>query len=318
MWPNNKIESIAKQQLDVETEIVSTEELWEGYETLKKYLCRHVLPNIARSEPHLTDHSEEHIQDVQSNIYTMIVSSIDSFNTAEIYFLTYASLIHDIGNIFGRAGHEHRAKEIIKDFPFNSDAVKRIAYEIAKAHGGKGDTIKKLESTVSYENFPIKAQEIASIIRFADECAEGEQRCYTYGLEKNMIAEDSIIFHLYAKDTKLFIDRNSIKLTYRIHLESEQLKTLSDLKDYLTFIFGRINKTNWERIYCAQYSQIVSKYTCIDIVIELAKDTLDETFYKTSFSINNMTMLECTSDPANSIDRIKEMIEHENVQKYFS
>lgn len=68
MWDNNKLELLAKLQLDKDTEILSAEELWAGYEALKQYLCTNIFPNIAKTEPSLTDHSEDHIQDVQRNI----------------------------------------------------------------------------------------------------------------------------------------------------------------------------------------------------------------------------------------------------------
>lgn len=316
MW-QSKLELCTKSKLDEETEIVSSNELWDGYETLKKHLCQKVFENIARTEPNLTDHSEKHIQDVQRNVYRIIEHRIKQFNAIELYFLTYASLIHDIGNIFGRGGHEHKAKTIIKDFPLVSDGVKRISTQIAKAHGGQGDTIGKLDQEIPYNNFPVKAREIASIVRFADECAEGEQRCYDFGIKYGLIDNEiSTFHHMYSKVINFYIDRNNLKLKY--HLALNSFKTIDDLQKFLIFIFERINKTNKERIYCGQYSEIVSQYGSIDVTIDFAKDEIDEPDETISFSLNNMSMLECTSNPADSEKRIEEILTKKSILQHYS
>lgn len=316
MWDNNKLELLAKLQLDKDTEILSAEELWAGYEALKQYLCTNIFPNIAKTEPSLTDHSEDHIQDVQRNIFKIIDQRKDQFNAIEMFFLTYASLIHDIGNIFGRDGHEQKAKDIIKDFPLINSSVKRISISIAKAHGGKGDPIKNLASDIPYNNLPVKSREIASIVRFADECAEGEQRCYSFGFEKGLISDSvSVTHHMYSKVTNVYIDTTAIKLNY--HIALDDFNSSKELEDFLTFMFSRINKTNKERIYCAQYSEIISKYSSIDVSIELAIDSLEEPFEKITFSLNNMSMLNCTSNPAESEKRIQEILTIKTIIQYY-
>ncbi len=316
MWDNTKLEVLAHDKLFNETEILSTNTLWTGYIALKQYLCDNVLPNIAKTEPNLTDHSEKHIQDVQRNIYKIIESRLDKFNTMEIFFLAHASLIHDIGNIFGRAGHTGTAKKIIKDLPFSNSDIKRISNSIAKAHGGSGDTIGKLDSTIPYNNMAISSREIASIIRFADECAEGEQRCYTFGLDNSLITDAvSISHHIYSKVTSFHIDKNQINLHYHLYLEDFQ--TSQEFEDFLKFIFGRINKTNKERIYCSQYSKTVSQYNSLNITIELAEEELEDPFKKVVFTINNLTMLECTTDPAQSENRIGEVMSLKKITHYY-
>lgn len=316
MWDNTKLEALAYNKLDEETEILSTDTLWNGYTALKQYLCDNVLPNIARTEPDLTDHSEKHIQDVQRNIYKIIESRLDEFNTMEIFFLAHASLIHDIGNIFGRDGHTHTAKEIIKKLPFSNTDIKRISNSIAKAHGGSGDTIGKLDATIPYNNMAISCREIASIIRFADECAEGEQRCYAFGLDYGLITDTvSIPHHIYSKVTSFHIDKNQINLHYHLYLED--FKTNHEFEDFLKFIFGRIIKTNKERIYCSQYSKTVSQYNALNITIGLAEEELEDPFEKIVFTINNLTMLECTTDPAESENRIGKVMSLEKITHYY-
>jgi len=317
MWDNTKLEEFAQKKLKNETEILSTDTLWTGYIALKQYLCDNVLPNIARTEPNLTDHSEKHIQDVQRNIFKMIESRLDKFNTMEIFFLAHASLIHDIGNIFGRAGHTHTAKKIIQALPFPNTDIKRISNNIAKAHGGSGDTIGKLDSTIPYNNMAISSREISSIVRFADECAEGEQRCYAFGLDYGLITNTvSISHHTYSKVTSLHIDRNQINLHYHLYLEYFQ--TSQEFEDFLKFIFGRINKTNKERIYCSQYSTTISQYNALNITIELAKEELEDPFKKIVFTINNLTMLECTTDPSQSESRIIEIMSLPETTNYYA
>jgi len=316
MWNDTKLEFLAQEKLKTETEILSTDSLCDGYISLKRHLCDKVLPNIARTEPNLTDHSETHIQDVQRNIYKIIESRIEQFNTMEVFFLAHASLIHDIGNIFGRTGHTHTAKNIIKALPFVNSDIKRISNSIAKAHGGSGDSIAKLDSTIAYNNMPIRSREIASIIRFADECAEGEQRCYSFGLENGLITNTaSISHHLYSKVTTFHIDPNQINLHYHIYLEDFQTK--QKFEDFLKFVFGRINKTNKERIYCSQYSDIISQYRSLNVTIEIADEELEDPFEKTVFTINNLTMLKCTSDPSQSEKRINSILSLEKITKYY-
>lgn len=90
-----------------------------------------------------------------------------------------AIVVHDAGNIYGRAGHEKKLAEILNNQCDNiiPDAIeRRVISRIAGVHGGKikgsSDTISVLNKTNTVNGFEIKEQLLAAILRFADELAD--------------------------------------------------------------------------------------------------------------------------------------------------
>ena len=95
-------------------------------------------------------------------------------------------------------------------------------------------------------------RELAAILRFADELAEGPQRTSQYMIDKGLIPNDSLIYHKYAAITEVFLDKgnNRVALTYNIDYPIKELS----LEELLKFVYRRILKMDAERRYCKYYA----------------------------------------------------------------
>ena len=84
---------------------------------------------------------------------------------------------------------------------------KEIIIRAAGAHCGEAsdgtkDTLKELKSEVYFEQGKVRLREIATILRFADEMAEGPQRTSEFMRRTHRYAEKSQEFHDYAAGTR--------------------------------------------------------------------------------------------------------------------
>lgn len=141
---------------------------WKLYETMLHTLREEFYPNVnvglsANSGPVpavYTDHSGDHFDEVVK--YAGFLLGFDpnsdhlpqkiDFHPFEVFLLLMAIRLHDVGNIYGRAGHEGKALDVYKQSvgsasrdPLESYAIVRIA----QVHGGKSskhdkDTISEL------------------------------------------------------------------------------------------------------------------------------------------------------------------------------
>ncbi|AYN00100.1 hypothetical protein [Chryseobacterium sp. 3008163] len=242
---------------------------------------------IKGQEPNLSDHSARHIQDVFERAYKIIgAEQFRQFNVTEIYCLSLMILFHDVGNIFGRVGHESRTNiakvyNIYRANVSNYHNERRIITTGASAHAGKTksgskDTLRDLKDD-NLGSDKINLKELASILRFADELAEGKQRTCSFLIDEGKYKEDSKIYHHYARITEIFIDQKlgRIAITYNIDIpltmdEESKIK----LKDLLLFTFHRIHKLNEERIYTKYHSELLKVFKSVSVVYNFTKDNL--------------------------------------------
>jgi hypothetical protein len=272
MWNETEIEKLLIKKIDEQSsQVLHGESYKTYYNQVKDYFIQKVYPNIIAIEPNLTDHGVVHIQNVLQNAFDIINGSDKELSGIELYVLCMSILVHDIGNLSGREGHESKLKEYfnIKIFLNIDRSHIMLISQIAKSHGGEDcDTIGKLQVT-TLDSKEVRSQKIAAILRFADELAEGKQRTSSVMLEKGFYAEFSKIYHIYASilDSPT-ITKDTIILKYNIFLD-EHLKILKNL---LAFIHKRVKKLYKELQYCGHYCEDVNKIKKVAITISIFKD----------------------------------------------
>lgn len=78
------------------------------YVQARTVLLDDVYQEIRSSEPSLTDHGPEHVQNVLENVFKLLGHDIDYFRPIEHYVLGLGVLFHDVGNLHGRKEHNKR------------------------------------------------------------------------------------------------------------------------------------------------------------------------------------------------------------------
>ncbi|KQO20831.1 hypothetical protein ASF10_14680 [Flavobacterium sp. Leaf82] len=241
---------------------------------------------IKGTEPDLSDHSDRHIRDVLDKAYMIIgPEEFNKFHEYEIYCLALMILFHDVGNIFGRIGHEAQAKiaEVYNKYRphINYRAERRIILRGASAHAGTNkagskDTLRDLSNgDENIDSIPIRLLELAAILRFADELAEGKQRTCTFLIDTGNYSAESSIYHQYAEITSIAPDRNMgrISITYDIDISNEfGEEERENLKELLKFTYRRAYKLDEERRYTKNYSSVLKAFKYVSIVYNFTRD----------------------------------------------
>lgn len=269
MWPNTPFETRIADSLEKQIGDVAGQALFAHYVHAKNALPP-VWEQIISAEPMLTDHGPRHIQDVLQNVERLIDGT--HFTGVELYSLCMMVLFHDVGNIFGRVGHERRIATVydrIRSGTNPPNTEKYIVVQGAGAHSGTAkdgskDTLKELKDH-HLAGHTVRLQELAAVLRLADELAEGPHRTSDYMHRTHGYNQESQVFHNYAKITSIAIDRGNdrIALTYDfdLHTKDGQLDHLTAaLSELLTFVFRRIQKLDQERKYARYYSNILAPF----------------------------------------------------------
>ncbi len=226
-------------------------------------------------ETQLSDHGPKHIADVMKQVLMLISTDEQThkLHALDLYVLLLAVLFHDVGNLFGRSGHNTRIAGVY-DFARGTSAnvrhEKTLVLRAARAHTGQstaGDknTLFDLNDREHLNGEIIKLQTIAAVLRFADELAEGPQR--TTEFFRNTIGYgESQIFHQYASCTHVAVDRahGRICLTYEIELKdylaADKSIDRKRLIELLDCIQHRIGKLDQERRYTRYYCELLSVF----------------------------------------------------------
>ena len=298
-WNETKIEKLLKEKLGtLNSSILHYDKYYRQYEQVRGYMCTEIYSHIARTEPNLSDHGPIHIRNVLQNAYKLIeYSLLDKKNTytpLDLYVLCSTILIHDVGNIHKRDGHE---EELTKVYTSNNQFLgienteKRLISKIAISHGGKENTISHL-SNEALAGERIQSRCIAGLLRFADELAEGPQRTSNYLINNQLISTDSMVYHQYAKILSVpVIQLDTILLQYNIPIcEFKEV----ELEALLILLYDRIFKLNRERINCGIYSEHIQRVKKVAVTISFFENTHDinaiETIDKELiiFELNNL------------------------------
>lgn len=241
----------------------------------------------------LNRHDVSHTKKVMDRALELIkcFNRID-FSCYEIYFLLCAIVVHDVGNIYGRAGHEKKLAEILNNQCDNiiPDAIeRRVISRIAGVHGGKikgsSDTISVLNKTNTVNGFEIKEQLLAAILRFADELADDATRADYDALDNGIIGPASQIYHIYSEKLHtVALQKNKVTNAYEVYLayqfDSNVAKTLYGKAGHQRYlvdeIYARTIKMERERRYCIRYLRSYCSLERIVVEIVITKDVFDE------------------------------------------
>lgn len=257
------------------------EGLWASYVKTREELISEILPYIAAQEPNLTDHGVDHIANVIGNVGTMLAipkitpdgthrQPVNDLNPKELLLLLMGCLLHDVGNIAGRSKHNITGAQVWQQAGTSYNLWKgmdrRTILAICRAHTGKNleggtDTLGSLSLQSHYfANEPVRATELAAVVRFADELAEGPQRTSNYLLSQGLYSEESRLYHQYASSTHVVIDRgsNRIALTYDIDLSgslfSQPETARGTVDQFLHLLYSRVLKLEHERVFARHYA----------------------------------------------------------------
>lgn len=257
------------------------DEWFSVYVATKPKVVSGICREIKGIQPGISDHSEDHINNVLENACDLISDDHKSHGLSgvELYCLGMFILFHDVGNLFGRESHQNKISEAY-DWARGTDASIRhertLVLVAASAHTGTAadgsrDTLKYLNPTDHLNGHQVRLQELAAILRFADELAEGPQRTSDFMRTHHLYPPESEIFHEYASVTNVFIDRGNerICLTYEIETAPMQGETDAGrdqrLRELLTFIYRRIVKLDQERRYTRYYSKNLAPFKSTSI-----------------------------------------------------
>lgn len=219
---------------------------------------------------YLNNHGPDHVEKVIEKASEILREfPACKLNAYEGYLLLCAIQFHDIGNIFGREGHEKKIKEIMeqKCKQILRDRPERnLIAKIAMVHGGvindDRDTIKYLKEEQLIFAHPVKERLLAAILRFSDELADDYTRADKDALEKGSLPEESEIYHKYSEtlhSVKLEINPENKKHCVRLEFDFDATDAFKTFKKdgidvyLLNEIYDRTLKMERERRYCMRF-----------------------------------------------------------------
>jgi hypothetical protein len=246
-------------------------DLYTDYNDARRFVTEQIAGLIAASEPHITDHSDRHLADVMGRALQLIGTETAYFTPYELYLLAVSIIFHDVGNLHGRKDHQDKVARIYdsarrKEPRFATE--RNVLLAITGAHTGctkegGSDTLNAV-GRLNFLANPVRAQELAAILRFADELSEGPHRTSAYHLNHGMYKPESRIFHKYAAASDYVVDPalGRIAITYSFDLERgaagiEAGNGIS-LRDLLGFCYARAVKLDQERKYCKHYCRLLT------------------------------------------------------------
>lgn len=237
------------------------------------------LAKVFENDPiiYLNKHGESHIMDVQARAFELLEHFQDcKMSFYELYILMCATVVHDIGNIHGREGHEEDIEKILsqeKNHHLIPDSnERRTICRIARTHGGayngSKDTISALREITPLNNFMVRERLLAAILRFSDELADDQTRAVSTAIENGIIKGASRIYHQYSKSlhtvrvVKQTLSEYSEKtefceicLSYSFDsgLAYEKFDKLGNQIYLIDEIYDRTIKMERERRYCMRF-----------------------------------------------------------------
>lgn len=239
----------------------------------------------------LNDHGEEHIKRVIQRATDLLKNcrdGSDSLTPKEVYYLLCAIEIHDLGNFYGRSGHEKELPKVIQGLGSLiglDDVERRYIRQIAEAHGGKDpggdrDKIVKLEKIVNTGNEKVRLQLLAAALRFADELADDKSRANIKALDEGLLAKQSEVYHAYSKCLdSVTVDHNKkeIQLNFEIPVAYAVRKFGKEDKEVFLIdeIYDRVLKMHLERIYTMNFMKGYCDIESIWVRIRFYKSFLD-------------------------------------------
>ncbi len=240
---------------------------------------------------YLNQHGVGHVEKVIEKVTGLIKEfRLDMPTSSELFILLCSIQIHDIGNIFGREGHERSFQKLFHDIakPIIPDTVtRRLILKIAQVHSGKingsKDTISNANLSMDRDWFDQKIREpmLAALLRFADELADDSTRYDSIAYDLGSIPERSLIYHAYSRSLHAVnIGKNPINKSCYVSLKY-YLDTDTVAKEYnkngssillIDEIFARTRKMEQERRYCMRFLSTYLPLTEIHVCIQIDSD----------------------------------------------
>ena len=278
------------------------------YQGIKNYLVKNVYPLIGSAISSVdggiyTDHGPDHFDAVIRYAGKLLDLQVDAssefelcISPYEVFVLLVSILLHDAGNVFGRAEHEKRPHKIFKEMGDNlcpDEFEAKIISQIASAHSGfvtlpngtsSRDSISQLNENVKYSDIAVRQQFIAALVRFSDEICEDRSRCARFMLNNGQLPEQSQVHHAYANSiSSVSVDRQGKSINLKYELKKEDVlkkfgKESSDNTDKVFLIdeiFFRIEKMYREMIYCQRYMSEHIKLDRIRVEVHIYDDDMN-------------------------------------------
>ncbi|MBL9185763.1 MAG: hypothetical protein JNN17_26685 [Verrucomicrobiaceae bacterium] len=238
---------------------------------------------ISDKQGFLTDHGPEHIAMVMRRAKELSDTSSDDkpFETPlkpyEVFILLLSCHCHDVGNVYGREGHEARIMDVIMKIPQYGELKPsewRLIAQIATVHGGTidddKDTIGKAIASgqVDLCGKTIRPQLLAAILRLADELSDDSSRASNYGFKLGTIPRESEIYHRFAKcleTVRINTKDKCIELGFVLYPDDlnkpfgylkATVKSKVKEKYLIDEIYKRTKKTFCELMYCMKFMRM--------------------------------------------------------------
>jgi hypothetical protein len=265
------------------------------FDNIQAWVRREIYPHITAlaalqdvQRGFLTGHDERHTFTVMHRASSLIRELKIELSPFEFYVLLVAALIHDVGNIKGRSGHERQIRPVVnatelKTFLGSDTHERSTIIAIAEAHGGTArndaddkDTLKALQEEDFVDSHLLRPQLLAAILRLADEIAEEPARASRFALQNRTVPE-SEIYHAFAltvNTVRVNKDHRSLDFIFTANADDmlrrwSKINKKGEMEEYylLEYIFERALKTYLECRYCVRYMRAaVPTMTHLDAV----------------------------------------------------
>jgi hypothetical protein len=258
----------------------------QRYQQVADWLNQNIHPHVEKGMlllegGFLTDHGPNHIKTVIRRASQLVVAPNGKMSPYEAYLFLMASHFHDVGNLYGRKGHESRLAEITAEMGKligNDSAEIRGLQLIARAHGGKfngdPDTISQLPAIETVLGERVHMQRLAALLRFADELSDDKDRAARVLLHMGKIPRSSEVFHAYAANLHSVIvepTSHTVELHFTLDKQSALRKfgKLNKSVLLLNEIYERTVKTHVERLYCKRFMHEIVRIDSIAVAIKV-------------------------------------------------
>lgn len=284
----------------------SNDDYVKRYEYVSSTLYTKVHPYVqisatSRDGGHLNDHGPLHIEKVILRA-SQLIGGADALKLSEyeLYILLMAIHIHDIGNIFGRDGHEIRSMDVISAYGIDAgqDRIEwDCIFDIAEAHGGdiKDKISELMEETIL--GYDVRKPLLAAILKLADELAEDRSRAARFQLKAGQIVPEAELYHKISyslHSVKIDSTSKSIKLSFDIEEQDlckkykKKKRGSDDFEEVYLIdeIYSRTYKTHLEKIYCTRFLRPYIQFDVIRVDIRITLDDSNDRNKRLKRNIN--------------------------------
>lgn len=285
IWNETNFEKNLKKVLKATFGREAGGEYMSLYVQARRFLLENVFEEIRGREPNLTDHGSRHIRHVLDNVFKLLDGNLEYFTPIEHYLLGLSVLFHDTGNLLGREKHREHIAHFYDHVRTDSTRFaqeKALVVRISQAHtgtarNGSRNTLADVPKLWQLDGMSVRTREIAAILRFADELAEGRRRTSEYMRKSGMYTADSISHHDYSAATDITVDgqneRIAITCQFSVGTKQNLEDELSRLTDSLEFAYGRIAKTDIERRYARFHCpKPLARFRRISVCLDIQVD----------------------------------------------